>query len=182
MGPGLLYTLRPRQDGRHCAEVFSNAFSWEKICVFWRRVHSSFFISIQLTKQTTNHYLNQWWLIVSPIKHTAFKVYAKYFLVTTFTFHTKWFTRTITICYSLWNWNFNALRCNFEIYPRFWNSTLLRINPKHFCYGQHPVQTLIRATILGQLLLTCINFYHGCTIEDWEWISNFITHFIRHCS
>ena len=41
--PRFVYTVRPSQDGRHYAEVYSNAFSWEKICVFWPRFHSSFF-------------------------------------------------------------------------------------------------------------------------------------------
>ena len=65
--------LRPRQNGRHFAATFSNAFSSMKIYEFWLTIHWSLFLRVQLTMfqhwfrqwlgvdQATSHYLNPWW-------------------------------------------------------------------------------------------------------------------------
>ena len=55
--------------------MFSNAFSWMRILVFWLKFHWSLFPRVQLTifqhwfrkwlgvGQATSHCLNQWWLV-----------------------------------------------------------------------------------------------------------------------
>ena len=47
--------------------IYSNAFSWMKMCEFWLRVQWSLFLRVQSTifQQCFRqcHFLNQWWLV-----------------------------------------------------------------------------------------------------------------------
>ena len=72
--PGIssVSTLGPRQNSRHFAKTFSNAFSWMKIFEFRLKVHWILFLMVQLTifqlwfrkwlgaHHATNHHLIQW--------------------------------------------------------------------------------------------------------------------------
>ena len=44
-----LNTLRPRQNGRHFADDFSNAFPWIKVYEFWLKCHWSLILRVLLT-------------------------------------------------------------------------------------------------------------------------------------